>query len=312
MKKNVLLCKIIFLFLFLVIQKQTVYCAKKFVIKNPGFENVIKFNYWDKIGSDSSISRSSKIKRSGVYSCFFDDPTENYERRGIITSEISEAVGGEMYEVGAWFYLAYKSGLVTDSQIRLRIIWYDSNNVIISTSTSSDLTVTEFNTWELLTFTSSAPINAVGAKISISVKETDDNNNDIYVDDVLAEEIPLQSETTKTVEVLKPNPFIPHSGEETRIAYNIPVSATEAVLFNKSIKIFNMSGKEIITLMDNSTNFFTGVKMDDNVGTISWTGTDKYGSIVPTGVYIVYFDAYNPVTGKRFSGKDIVVVGRKF
>jgi len=48
------------------------------------------------------------------------------------------------------------------------------------------------------------------------------------------------------------------------------------------------------------------------LGTVLWNGKDIYGNRVPTGIYVVYFEAYNSVTGRRFTGKDVVIVGKQF
>lgn len=118
--------------------------------------------------------------------------------------------------------------------------------------------------------------------------------------------------TQKYLEVDKnTNPFCPEDSQNSFVAilFNIPdISA------KKTITIFDIKGKEIIKLLDNdipqnqTSTTYTGITS----GSVVWDGMDKYGNRVPTGVYIVYLDAYNSSTGQRYLSKDVVVVGRKF
>ncbi|MBN2008162.1 VCBS repeat-containing protein [candidate division KSB1 bacterium] len=66
-----------------------------------------------------------------------------------------------------------------------------------------------------------------------------------------------------------PNPFNP----TTAIQYNIPRAE------NVSLKIYNLQGEEIITLIADELQ-------PEGFHSISWNGTDKMGHIVPTGMYI--------------------------
>ncbi|MCS7227391.1 MAG: hypothetical protein NZ839_00315 [Endomicrobia bacterium] len=116
--------------------------------------------------------------------------------------------------------------------------------------------------------------------------------------------------THKIVEVDKnTNPFSPQEGN-VKINFNIPDEEAK-----KTIIIYNITGKEIIKLLDRDV-----LPNGDNItyskvttGAISWNGRQSDGiSLAPTGVYIVYFEAYNPTTGRKYIGRDVIVVGRKF
>ncbi|MFQ3675312.1 MAG: hypothetical protein SNJ64_02060 [Endomicrobiia bacterium] len=121
----------------------------------------------------------------------------------------------------------------------------------------------------------------------------------------------VPADSQKVVEVDKNyNPFCPEdeNNNSAVILFNIP-----DIDAKKTVKIFDIKGKEVITLLDNDEPYNqTGVYVGINVGNVLWDGRDKYGNRVPTGVYVVYFEAYNPLTGQRFTGKDVVVVGRRF
>jgi hypothetical protein len=72
-----------------------------------------------------------------------------------------------------------------------------------------------------------------------------------------------------------PNPFNP----STSIQYQLPVS--ERV----TLKIYNMLGKEIITLVE--------TKKEAGFYEITWNGQDKNGIQVSSGIYIIRFTAGN-------------------
>jgi hypothetical protein len=121
----------------------------------------------------------------------------------------------------------------------------------------------------------------------------------------------LPSVSQKVVEVDKNyNPFSPEDNTNNSAVILFNITDIDA---KKTIKIFDIKGKEIVTLLNNDepynqSSVYSGV----STGSILWNGIDSYGNRVPTGMYVVYFEAYNPVTGQRFIGKDVVVVGRKF
>ncbi|MCX7940230.1 MAG: hypothetical protein N2555_00460 [Endomicrobia bacterium] len=121
------------------------------------------------------------------------------------------------------------------------------------------------------------------------------------------------SETEKVVEVDEDtNPFCPEDANKNFVKINFNIDDFDA---KKTVVIYDISGKEIIKLLDRDRlpngdiTMFAGVR----TGSITWDGKMADGiTRAPTGVYIVYFEAYNPNTGKKYVGKDVIVVGRKF
>lgn len=121
------------------------------------------------------------------------------------------------------------------------------------------------------------------------------------------------SVTQKVVEVDKnTNPFCPEDVNNNFVKINFNIDDSDA---KKTIVIYDIKGKEVKKLLDRDMlpngdiTQYSGVK----TGSISWDGKLSDGiSRAPTGVYIVYFEAYNPATGKKYVGKDVIVVGRKF
>ncbi|MFN3550507.1 MAG: hypothetical protein ACK4WJ_01680 [Endomicrobiia bacterium] len=120
------------------------------------------------------------------------------------------------------------------------------------------------------------------------------------------------SETQKVVEVDKnTNPFCPEDSNNSFVKINFNIEDFDA---KKTIVIYNISGKEIIKLLDKDRLPNGDITTYSQVGSgsITWDGKTLDGSRVATGVYIVYFEAYNPTNAKKYVGKDVIVVGRKF
>lgn len=117
------------------------------------------------------------------------------------------------------------------------------------------------------------------------------------------------SSTQKILEVDKnTNPFSPQDRSKnfTKINFNIPDLETV-----KTIMIFDLSGKEIIKLVDKDKlqNGATLSKVPS--GSVIWDGKNYNGDFVTSGVYVVYLEAYNSTNGRRYNAKSIVVVANK-
>lgn len=117
------------------------------------------------------------------------------------------------------------------------------------------------------------------------------------------------SETNKIIEVDKTtNPFSPEDRNNNFVKINFNIPDEEAT---KTIIVYDISGKEIIKLINKDLTFNGEVLYRLNKGSIIWDGKDSLGRFVNSGVYLVYIDAYNPKNGKRYVSKDIVIVYRK-
>jgi len=120
------------------------------------------------------------------------------------------------------------------------------------------------------------------------------------------------SETQKIVEVDKnTNPFCPEDPNNNFVKINFFIDDFDA---KKTIVIYDITGNEIVKLLDKDRLPNGDVSTYSSVrsGSITWDGRKSDGSRVKTGVYIVYFEAYNSSTGKKYIGKDVIVVGRKW
>ena len=153
-------------------------------LRNPGFEESPELVYWNRVGSEASIVRASGTKHAGSYSCRFIDPTSSYSGRGIASSPVT-VTGGRSYNLSGYFYLAGSGGEAGDTLFRLRVLWLDANQYLISSSPgSSGWSLGAVNTWEKIEFPGNvAPANAAYANLLIECRESANNNNDAYLDD---------------------------------------------------------------------------------------------------------------------------------
>ncbi|MCD6311661.1 MAG: lamin tail domain-containing protein, partial [Elusimicrobia bacterium] len=150
-------------------------------LANLGFE-LDSLAGWSHLSS--YVSRSNSFVRTDAYSCKINDPTSTYSSRSLY-SILTPVVQGSTYTVGGYFYSDYKAGSVDDTIIRLDIAWYDGTETPVSTAESPELTLSSFAEWQLKYFENYAPPGAVYARMYIHVWETSNNNNDIYIDDIV-------------------------------------------------------------------------------------------------------------------------------
>ncbi|MBU0559032.1 MAG: DUF5123 domain-containing protein [Bacteroidetes bacterium] len=119
-------------------------------------------------------------------------------------------------------------------------------------------------------------INPVNVVLDVSKTITAKFDIDTYVDE-------LGIPTVFALEQNFPNPFNP----STTIKYALPVDA------NVSVRIYNVLGQEVITLIRN-VEFAAGYQ------NVVWNGTNNNGENVSTGIYIYRIEA------KGIDGKDFV------
>ena len=153
-------------------------------LRNPGFEESPDLVYWNRVGTEGSITRSSGTKHTGSYSCRLDNPTSSYSGRGIASSPVT-VIPGRSYKLSGYFYLNRSGGDVGDTLFRLRIQWLNANQYIISSSPGSNgWSLDTFNNWEKIEFPGNvAPANAAFANLLIECRESVNKNNDAYLDD---------------------------------------------------------------------------------------------------------------------------------
>jgi len=101
---------------------------------------------------------------------------------------------------------------------------------------------------------------------------------------------------------VEPNPFSPGNDgfeDHTEIKYSVPFRNPTI-----RIEIYDRKGRLIRTLVSGEN---TGSRK-----TILWDGKKDNGSIAAIGIYIIYFEAYDPETGKILSKKDTAVIAENY
>jgi len=152
-------------------------------IANTGFELEPELVGWS--SNSTSVNRSDSYRKFGTYSCKFNDPPSVYSGRSLTSSRAS-VTEGSIYTVGAYFYIIQTLGAIADTQILIHVSWWDNTGTFLSSTTSSEITLSAFGEWELQYMDALAPSGASGANFTIQIKEDVNNNNDLYADGVLA------------------------------------------------------------------------------------------------------------------------------
>ncbi|MDI6757379.1 MAG: hypothetical protein QME32_05090, partial [Endomicrobiia bacterium] len=113
--------------------------------------------------------------------------------------------------------------------------------------------------------------------------------------------------TEKIIEVKEPNPFTPHEGQEANISFTV---SREAI---KTLRIFDIRGREVRRLIDQDRNLVEGGMLTAvGTGFIAWNGKSEAGAILPVGMYIAVLEAYDSITKNTQKSAATVIVGRRF
>ena len=108
-----------------------------------------------------------------------------------------------------------------------------------------------------------------------------------------AEVVPPKSTMT-----IAPNPFSPDGDgceDVAMVNYKLPVTTAEI-----TIKVYDIVGRLVRCLANN--------QMSGSEGAIPWDGRDDYDQKARIGVYIVYLEAINELSGVLLQDKSTVVV----
>ncbi|MFH1038097.1 MAG: hypothetical protein V1789_05445 [PVC group bacterium] len=153
-------------------------------IPNPSFELEPPLVGWTPVaGKPTYVARSNVTAYQGTYSCTFSATgyvSELYTDQGIRSGE-ANIIGGDQYDVGGWFYVAYEKGAITATWFKFNIEWL-SDGTVVKTDSDSDWWLTDFNTWENREYRVTAPAAADQVRVYIAGKEISNNNNNIYID----------------------------------------------------------------------------------------------------------------------------------
>ncbi len=153
-------------------------------------------------------------------------------------------------------------------------------------------------------YAGSIPGQSSGVTVGIGVFAKDDSSLTTYEYDLGTYTYPVLIHTA----ILKvpAKPFNPYSGESIRIRFNSQ-DKDRAIL-----RIYNAEGKLVFTPKNEFFNYFPDPETppDDPYNWYyEWNGKNKYGKLLPLGLYICYLETIETGTGKKKSAKVPIVIG---
>lgn len=155
------------------------------LLSNPSFEtgDGSDATAWTETTTASS-GRTGTKAAEGSYSIVMNDLTSSYGGRTLTSDKIS-VEPEKSYNIKGKYNLENNGSGTTASNYRFgaRIVWYDSTGTEIDTD-SNFADFSEFNTWNSISFSETAPTNAAKAQVKIEAKEGENNDLDVYWDSV--------------------------------------------------------------------------------------------------------------------------------
>ena len=144
-------------------------------------------------------------------------------------------------------------------------------------------------------FTGTIPGRSAGTTINIGAYAKDDSSLITILYNIETYTYPVRS--NKAILKVAAKPFNPYAGETFMIGfYSQP--------YNKAIlRIYNAEGKLVFT----PQNII--ITNPDGINHYEWNGKNKYGKLLPLGLYICYLETIETGTGKKKSAKAPIVIG---
>lgn len=157
------------------------------LVVNNGFERGSgeETGSWTEKGTPDEILRTDERSLSGAYSMKFNDLTQSYSGREVV-SEPVDISSNQSYEFGASYYLTTNSSDPAEDEQFLQIQWLNSSDVVIGENPENNVGGSKFNQsgeWREFTRTARAPSDAVAARLKISAKEGGTEDPDVYWDE---------------------------------------------------------------------------------------------------------------------------------
>ena len=221
-------------------------CLYSANVLNPSFEDTPPLKYWTKEGTENKIIGVLDFVYDGSYSCCFIDPTSYYADRGI-SSYLVTVTANNNYSIYGWFLVMQQEGVITDTELRLRVVWLDGDQSEISKAPgTTGWSISYFEIWEKKEFSNlTAPSNAVYAKLLIDCKETTDNVNHVFVDYFFidGDTTPPVTLSSFTVQYLNESPVLcwTTQSESNNAGWNIYRGENEEALSNEEAYQLNLS-----------------------------------------------------------------------
>ncbi|PKM99257.1 MAG: hypothetical protein CVU78_07250 [Elusimicrobia bacterium HGW-Elusimicrobia-2] len=276
--------------------------------------------------NSTSITASNDESCEGGYSCKFKDPTTAFSGRTLNSNSIDLTATGSSspaddyaFSLRAYFYVANEAaaGEIEHTDIQLYVKWYDADGLDLGKDTGliPGTNLSAFDGWHSVSSPGmAAPATAVKAKIYIAVKETVNNNNDVYVDTVRFSYEPLPA-YLKTIGL---KTFAPDSGDvlkvffpystpagkpsSCRIVFNLPSAPVTEQRVN--VLVYDVKGRLVRAIV--KAEEFLAQHYD-----YIWDGRDVNQQFLPCGMYIISVELADQDTGGVVKEQTVVAIGRK-
>jgi len=288
---------------------------------NSGFE-AGDLTGWTAIGTESSILVSNDQSYAGAYSLRFKDPTSAFSGRGVESSDYIAIPSPDDYafSINAWFYLSDDAGgSPLDSEVRIYVKWFDSSERELGeTGYVEGHKLSSFDTWQELSVSSiSAPAGSSYAKVVVDVKESVNNNNDIYVDEVTFDYFPmpaflkttglktfstLQGHENEQIKVFFPRSTPDGCSKEARIVFNLEKAPTTEARIK--LEIYDSMGRLVRTIV-------RGSLLSSQHYDYIWDGRDNEQRFLPMGAYIIFLEIADQDTGSVIREQKSIAIGKK-
>ncbi|MFH1957047.1 MAG: hypothetical protein ABIJ15_01045 [bacterium] len=290
------------------------------LLTDGGFESYggATYDVWTELGTASSVNLEKTIVRTGGKSCCFKNPTTSYDGRGIESSlrPVSSYVNENCFSISAYFYVANEAGAACDTDLLLKVKWYDIYQAFIGDELLEEHP-SSFGSWQKLESSLLiAPPNAYYGRVVISVKETTNNDNDVYVDDVEFSyfEKPSWLKGKIGLNIIHPDTgdnlhvFFPFGGPAgkpaaCRILYDVTDDIKTTIDLRVNMYVYDVMGRLVSIIEKEGTfakNFY-----------YTWDGKDVNQQFLPCGMYIIVLEVADQKTGDIVKKQRVVAIGKK-
>lgn len=136
---------------------------------DPSFEGATE--RWSYTSTNATYGSTTDPAYDGSATFRSTSLTTDYSARTLeLNNFITGITAGNDYTLDVPWYGA--GAQWADNRLEINIQWFDVSDVLLSTSTADELTLSALNTWEVKSLTATAPASAVKAKILIRWRRT--------------------------------------------------------------------------------------------------------------------------------------------
>ena len=301
--------------------------AEPILLTNQGFDEGTLRGWSMADKTTTGISASNDYSKEGGYSCKFKDPTTAFSGRTLKSDSVDlvKATGSSSpaddwaFSISAYFRVANEAaaGEIEHTDIQFYVKWYDSsgNDMGKDTGLISGTNLRAFDDWyKVSSLEMAAPANAASASIFIAVKETVNNNNDVYVDTVRFTYEPLRPylkmlglktfdpDSDAVLKVFFPYSTPARKPSACRIVFNLPSTPVTSQRVN--VLVYDIKGRLVRAIVKGQE--FLAQHYD-----YIWDGRDVNQEFLPCGMYIISVEVADQDTGGVIKEQTVVAIGRK-